>query len=461
MSIRLSLLIGILLVSTQIRAENSTEKQMIVRLEKGVSLSQFEVSVLDADGEPAIEVIEPLVPDLDLYLVKVREGNNTRSTMSTLNDSSLVMYAQPNRRVQKRAVQQQPMPNDMDFLKQWGLNNQSHSGADIKALDAWKMGTGGVDKLKNEMVVAVVDGGFDIKHTDLVDNVWVNKGEVPGNGKDDDGNGYIDDINGWNAFDNNGEILVDPHATHVAGIVGATGNNGKFVTGVNWKVKIMAVDGASTDTATVAKAYGYVAAQKKLYLKSKGKKGAFVVATNSSFGVDFADCNSAEFKAWNDLYDYMGSLGILSAAATANKGIDVDVQGDVPTGCASPYIISVTNTTVEDKKSEFAAWGKNSIDLGAPGTNILSTLPNDQVGEESGTSMSTPHVAGAIALLHSLASKDFANLSIKKPAVAALEMKKSILSSVDLVEELKDTTVSGGRLNLAKAMVALRKFKNH
>lgn len=450
---RWSLLVGMLFTAGAVHAGEAIENEMIVRLEKNVSLEQFEVSTLDVDGEQNIQVVEALVPDLNMYLVRTVKGN-ARSAMGMLSANPLVKYAQPNHKIQRRNA-----PNDEMFKTQWPLANPANNGADIKAVEAWKLGTGGKDKLGADIVVAVVDGGVDVAHQDLAANMWTNSKEIAGNGKDDDGNGYVDDIYGWNAFNNSGTITKDYHATHVAGTIGAVGNNNKQVTGVNWNVKIMTIVGASGNTATVAKAYGYVAAQKKLFLESKGQKGANVVVTNSSFGVDYGDCASATYKAWNDLYDYMGSLGILSAAATANLNIDVDVKGDVPTGCASPYVISVTNTTSTDAKNSGAGFGKKTIDLGAPGTQVLSTMPNNQTGNLTGTSMATPHVAGAVALLHSLAPKEFAEMHMTQPGKAALQLKDLMLKSVDVIPSLKDITLSGGRLNLAKSARAMATLK--
>jgi subtilisin family serine protease len=448
MLIRASLLlVGMLSLATSAQAaKNYVEGEMIVRLENGISPELFEMSTLDATGEPNIQIVEVLVPELNLYKVKVNNKFRVQDALAPLSQNPMVKYATPNHKVTRREL-----PNDASFAKQWSMVNATKPNADIKALEAWKLGTGGVDKNGNDIVVAVVDGGVDVKHPDLAGNMWINKGEIAGNKKDDDGNGYIDDIYGWNAFNSTGTLPTDSHATHVAGIIGATGNNGVHVAGVNWKVKIMSVNGSSGDTATVAKAYGYVAAQKKLWLDTKGARGANVVVTNSSFGVDYADCKSAQYKAWNDLYEHMGSLGILSAAATANINLDVDLKGDVPTGCASDYIISVTNTDNVDAKNKDAGFGKKSIDLGAPGTKIFSTLPNNMIGELTGTSMATPHVAGAVALLHSLASKQFADLAVSQPANAALQLKALMLKSVDVITSLKDITVSGGRLNLQKS----------
>jgi subtilisin family serine protease len=167
------------------------------------------------------------------------------------------------------------------------------------------------------------------------------------------------------------------------------------------------VAASSGDTAIVLRGYNYVLEQKKAWLSSNGKKGANIVSTNSSFGVDAAKCSDAQYKVWNDIYEAMGQVGILSAAATANQAWDIDATGDVPTSCESNYIISVTNTTKEDKIYRQAGWGKTHVDLGAPGTDVYSTVPGNQGRNLTGTSMATPHVAGAVAFLHSVASPAF------------------------------------------------------
>lgn len=431
---------AVFLCMTAVAAQDFLPNQAIVRL-KDDSRADAVIPNLKALG---VEKLEPLVPALNLHLASLRAGADVRSLVNRLNRANAIAYAQPNHRVTRRSV-----PNDPKFSNQWNFRNGN--GADIRATDAWNRGTGGRDRLGHDIVVAVVDGGMDLTHRDLVANLWVNPGEIPGNGVDDDSNGFIDDLNGWNAYDSNGKIPLDNHATHVAGIVGAEGDNQQDVVGVNWKVKIMAVAGASGDEAVVARAYGYVMKQKSLWIESKGQRGANIVATNSSFGVDYADCGSAEFKVWNDLYNAMGELGILSAAATANLDINVDTAGDVPTGCASDYIISVTNTTSNDHKYNRAAYGKTHVDLGAPGTAIESTIIGHKVGSMTGTSMATPHVAGAVGLLHSLASQSFQERYREDAGAAALELKSALLTTVDPLADLKDRTVSGGRLNLFKA----------
>lgn len=396
--------------------------------------------------------VEALVPSLQIYLVSPKIG--VQSVRSILSSQRGVMYAHGDHPVKLRAG----APNDADFAKQWALN-QANSSAHIHALDAWKLGTGGQTPLGDDIVVAVVDGGVDLSHPDLEGNIWKNEKEIPGNGIDDDGNGYVDDVFGWDAINNTGTIKPSFHATHVAGIVGARGNNGKQVAGINWQVKIMNVTGATGTTSIALKAYNYVLEMKKRYLKSGGREGANIVVTNSSFGVDQANCMAGEYTAWNDVYTAMGEVGVLSAAATANRNYDVDKVGDVPTGCESPYLIAVTNTTSTDERNGGAAFGKKNVDLGAPGTDVFSLADRGGARTATGTSMATPQVAGSVAFMYSVASQSFAQYARQEPAKAALLVKQILLDTTDPIAALKDITVTGGRLNLARAAETIANAK--
>jgi len=428
----------------------SVPGQIIIRFNEVVSLATAKERI-QSNG---LVFVRELVPSMGMYLAKSPTTRNLKTLVDKLSVQDDIRYAQEDHVVSLREVK----PDDLDFSDQWNMKNGGTT-ADIRATSAWELGKGGKDREGNDLVVAIVDGGVDLNHKDLRVNLWTNLQEIPGNQLDDDGNGYIDDVNGWNAIDSNGMISPDSHGTHVAGIVGAEGNNGLQVSGVNWRVKLMAVQAASNTTSVIAAGYGYVIAQKKLFIESKGAKGANVVSTNSSFGVDLADCKSGSYPVWNDLYEAMGKVGILSAAATANANYNVDTQGDVPTSCGSDYLVTVTNTDSRDKKYSSAAYGFTTVDLAAPGTSILSTTPGDTTGTKTGTSMSTPHVAGAIAFLHSVASSDFQSLVNQDPAKGALALKTVLLSSVDKLQALEGKTVSGGRLNLAAAANAISRFK--
>jgi subtilisin family serine protease len=216
----------------------------------------------------------------------------------------------------------------------------------------------------------------------------------------------------------------------------------------------MAVQGSSGVEATVVRAYGYVLKQRKIYRETNGVHGAFVVSTNSSFGVDYGQPQN--YPLWCAFYDSLGAEGILNACATANININIDVTGDIPTACPSPFMVSVTNTTHNDVKNSGAAWGPTTIDLGAPGTSVLSTTTTGNYGNLTGTSMATPHVAGGFALMYAAASQSLIQAYKNNPDSIALVFKNKMLQSVDTIPSLLGTTVSGGRLNIFKALLLIQ-----
>ena len=423
---------------------NYKEGEIIVMFNSEIDAQSF-VSNYDAID---LRVKEKLIPDMNIYLLEydVKRSQPVDALMSVLR-SDKVAIAQFNHFVKERSI-----PNDTRFAEQWDKNNTGQTGgtpdADIDAPEAWDISTGGVTALGDTIVVAIVDGGQQVNHPDL--STWLNWREIPGNGIDDDNNGYIDDINGWNAVSNNGTIPANNHGTHCAGIAGARGNNNLGVAGVNHVVKTMPVVGSSSQESVVIRAYGYVLKQRKLYNQSNGSEGAYVVSTNSSFGVD--NGQPANYPLWCAFYDSLGSAGILSAGAGPNNNVNIDVVGDIPTACPSNFLIAVTNTTNTDAKNSGAGYGVINMDLGAPGTSILSTIPTSSYGTLTGTSMATPQVAGAIGLLHAGAGSVYINLMKNDPDSAALLFKKFILSSVDTIPSLTGITVSNGRLNVHKML---------
>lgn len=384
---------------------------------------------------------------------------NQDRMLEAVKANPLTVLAQFNYKTKERVNP----PNDPNYVNgnMWDMNNTGQNGgandADIDAPEAWDITTGGLTAQGDTIVVAVVDGGFDLTQQDL--NFWKNRHEIPGNGIDDDGNGYIDDVKGWNTATGNDNITSAPHGTHVCGTVGARGNNGIGVTGVNWNVRIMPVMYGNAQDADVVVAYSYVMDNRRLYNQTNGVKGAFVVATNSSFGIDLAQPSA--HPLWCAMYDSLGSVGILSACATANANYNIDTQGDIPTACTSSFMIAVTNTTRTDAKNSSCGYGASTIDLGSPGTEITSTLPGNTYGGTTwtGTSMATPHVAGCVALMYSVQCAKFIADAKLYPSSVALIVRDSLLGAVDIIPSMSaGVTASGGRLNLFKSVKSIQNY---
>jgi len=321
------------------------------------------------------------------------------------------------------------VPNDSYFNELWGMHNTGQSGgtvdADIDAPEAWDTLTGG------QVLVAVVDTGVDHGHPDLAANIWSNPGEIAGNGVDDDGNGFIDDTRGWDFVNNDNDAFDDnDHGTHVAGTIAAVGDNGLGVVGVNRNALIMplkflsAAGSGSTSDAIEAIYYAI-------------DKGARVM--NHSWG------GGGFSQALSDAFTASQNAGIAMVVAAGNENRNNDSRASYPSSLTHSNIISVAATTRTDARASFSNYGLTSVDLGAPGDGILSTLPGSGYGSFSGTSMAAPHVAGAVSLLMAA-----------DPALNQAQIKDAILDSVDANAALTGKTVTGGRLNLNSALAAIQ-----
>ncbi|MEO1449309.1 MAG: S8 family serine peptidase, partial [Bacteroidota bacterium] len=369
------------------------------------------------------------------------------TVLKTVGADPDVQVAQFNHYITLRST----VPNDPQYNQQWQYDNTGQSGgtpgADIDMDLAWDVTTGGLTPQGDTIVVCVIDDGIDAQHPDIAPNLWVNHAEIPNNGIDDDNNGFIDDVRGWDTGSDNDEVYDGGgHGTPVAGIVGARGDNGTGVAGVNWNVKLMIVQGGTGVESEVLEAYSYPLVMRQRYNATNGAEGAFVVSTNASWGIDNGQPSNAPL--WCAFYDTLGVHGILNAGATANAALDVDTQGDLPTACPSEYLISVTNMDHTDQKVFQAAWGLVNVDLGAFGEGTHNVTLGGGYGPFGGTSGATPHVAGTIALLYAVPCSNLITLAKSDPGAAALLVRQVILSGVDPNPSLNGITVTGGRLNV-------------
>ena len=341
-------------------------------------------------------------------LIRLQSGDDVRRAAAALERDPDVLYAEPNYVFRTSLV-----PDDPGFVDTWGLRA-------ISAPAAWDVTTG-----STSVTVGVVDTGVAATHPDLAPNIWTNPGETA-NGLDDDGNGRVDDLHGWdfasgdaNPGDDNG------HGTHVAGTIGARGNDGYGVPGVAWNVSLMPLKAANAagllETAWIADALTYACA-----------KGARIV--NGSFG----GAGGATVRAAID-----GCPTTLFVFAAGNNGTNNDVSPKYPCAYDAPNILCVAATDDVDDLADFSNYGYDSVDLAAPGVDILSTVPGNVWMMFQGTSMASPHVAGAAALVAS-----------HRPSLSPVELKNAILNGLDPVPGLRGYVGYAGRLNANAALTA-------
>ncbi|HMS66580.1 MAG TPA: S8 family peptidase [Saprospiraceae bacterium] len=431
------------------------EGEIIIQMKPGVRpvevLKNLQVSNSRA-AKPTFEKIAEA--PFTIYKLKLStDSNETDQLINVLRKDNRVLMVQKNRRLKYRSI-----PNDPLYNSQWQFKNTQTPGADYNIEAAWDITTGGVTSFGDTIVVAVLEDGIG-KHDDIIGNLWKNHHEIPGDKIDNDGNGFVDDYNGWNIATKNDDVhLDDRHGTSVAGIIGAQGNNEIGVSGVNWHVKIMSVVTGDITEANVISAYSYVYTQRKLYNESNGKKGAFIVATNSSWGIDRGKPSDAPI--WCSFYDSLGSVGILNCAATINESINVDEEGDLPTTCSSNFLIAVTNINRNDIKTSSSGFGKKNIDIGAFGDATYNVTSGNRYATFTGTSAATPHVAGAIALAYSVPCSKLMDEVRKDPANAALFLKQQLLSSAKSNASLAGITSAQGRLDIGSFITKVNNWCN-
>ena len=355
-------------------------------------------------------------------------NKSVKDAIEILSANPAVAVAEPNYLYRKSLV-----PNDPSYGDLWGLNNTGQAGGtedvDIDAPEAWDITTGDSD-----IVIGVIDSGVDYNHEDLAANAWVNPGEIPGNGVDDDGNGYIDDIYGIDSHNGDTDPMDDDsHGTHVAGTIGAVGDNGIGVVGVNHTVslaacKFLGADGTGS-TAAAIECIDY-------FTDLKVNRGINVKATNNSWG------GGPYSEALELAIIESGDAGILFVTSAGNAGTDNDANDNYPSNYETPSnsLMAVASITRTDGDSTYN-FGLETVDIAAPGTAVLSTVPGNGYATFSGTSMASPHVAGAAALVWSL-----------NPDLTPSEMKELLMSTGEPSLWAEGRTVSGKRVNVLNAL---------
>ncbi|MCC7375741.1 MAG: S8 family serine peptidase [Verrucomicrobiales bacterium] len=363
-----------------------------------------------------------------LRVVTIGDGRSVDDALARAQASGLVDWVEPDYIL--TAFRQ---PNDPEFVSgaQWSLQNSGASSgtpdADIDATEAWDRVTDA-----SSIIVAIIDSGLLLNHEDLAANLWSNPTEIAGNGIDDDNNGIVDDVHGLNAITGTGDPTDDVgHGTHVAGIIGAVGNNGRGTTGVAWKVQLMALKflGPDGDGSTSA------AIQCIDYARTHGAR-----VINASWG------GGGRSRSLELAIQRARSAGIVFVVAAGNDGSNNDSTPTYPASYTTDNLVVVAATTRSDTLASYSNFGASSVDLAAPGSEIRSTWfsSTQAYADASGTSMAAPQVTGALALL-----------SARYPQATYLQLISAIKSSVEPLPSLAGKVATGGRLNIARALSTL------
>jgi len=400
--------------------------EVLVKFKSGVSQEAIErlTATLHDRVEDRIENVDGLeaIDDLD--------NEDAATVASEYQQLAEVEYAEPNFEIEldeAEAPLVPVLPHDPQFNDQWALANSGQrggkQGADISAPLAWATTTG-----SEKVVVAVLDSGVDYTHEDLIQNMWMRPADMAP--YQDNELGTIDDEHGFNAIDSASDPMDDNgHGTHCAGIIGAEGENNLGIAGVNWKVKIMPLkflnSGGFGSTKDAIEAINYVIERKKA--------GVNVRIISASWG------STQRSRALGDVIRKAYENDILFIAAAGNASTNNDRTPHYPS--SYPSVVSVAALDRHDELAKFSNYGVKSVAIAAPGVDILSTWLGDAYEEKSGTSMATPVVSGVAALILA-----------EHPRLSVDDLKKKLLASTDPIVALKGKTVTGGRINAAKAL---------
>jgi len=431
---------GLIYEVQQNNSSQTLKRNLVIgELQPKESHLEFEVKVIDS----GMGLLSVRLKNSDLSFWNDNHALITQS-ISKIDGVDIIQYSHE---MVKRALPNDPL-----------INRQLHL-SQISVDKVWNYSSKAVSKAGDTLVVVVIDDGYDTSHPDLKANLFINHQEIPWNGIDDDGNSYIDDYQGWNSGDQNplvfNEVSVyDGHGTSVAGVVGAVGNNNIGISGVAWTVKVLPINCWPKNMTDVElgliRGMVYAYRMKQLYIMSGGKRGANIVALNQSLGMDNGYPEDAPL--WCQMFDSLGSVGILNAAATTNRNIKIENFGDLPTMCPSKHLIMVSASNRDDQHY-MSGYSTEYVDIAAPGVQIYTTQPmefnqDDPYVAETGTSFSSPQLAASISLMHSLACDSFLRLYQSDPQRAHELLITWLDSSVSKNSNLKQYTRTGGRLDV-------------
>jgi len=411
----LAFLLFVQIAVAQKSSKDYVKGELLVKFKSGTA----QTPILETNNRIGGTVVEEF-SDLGWQRVELPANLSVIKAISQYKNFAEVEAAQPNFIYRLAAT-----PNDTSFGSLYGMQK-------ISAPTAWDFSTGSA-----AVVVANIDTGVRYTHPDLAANMWRNPGETNNNGIDDDGNGFVDDYYGYDFFANDSDPMDEHgHGTHTAGTIGAVGNNNLGVTGVNWNVRLMTIKiydaGGNSTSAILINAYNYVRLMKN--------RGVNIRVTNNSYGGCNEACNFDQ--ATKDALDALGNADVLQVFAAGNNGRNIETEPFYPASYTTPSILTAAASDQSDNRASFSNFGTTSVDVAAPGVGILSTiLSAGNYGTSSGTSMASPHTAGAAALL-----------AAYNPNLSTASLKATLMNTVDQLPQWNNVVKTGGRVNVANAL---------
>lgn len=413
-------LLGASIASASVQPE-AVPGEYVVKLKD----SAFQQENLSIQNDIGIQIVRKISKQSKAVLVRDSVVRKAENVMSALSAHNAVEFVEPNYIYRANLI-----PNDPDMSKLWGMVNEGQvdpkgrqgiANMDIDAELAWDINTGSKD-----VIVAVIDTGVDPNIPDLKNNMWVNEGEIAGNGIDDDNNGFVDDVHGYDFANKDGDPTDDHgHGSHCAGTIGAEGNNGVGVVGVTWNVRIMGIKfltGSGSGTLADAVSSIDYATQMGAHIQS-----------NSWGGGGFS-------QTLKDAIARSHEKGALFVAAAGNDRSNNDSRDTYPANYDVANVVSVAAANNSGELASFSNYGRSKVHIAAPGRNIQSTIPSGYAAW-SGTSMATPHVSGVAALLLS-----------NEPNLTALEMKERMMKTARPLSGLRGKVVTNGMVNAYYAL---------
>lgn len=403
------------------------EGKVVVNFRAGTSRQ----AIIDMADMYNLEISDT-IPQINYYVFSITSDVTVDDMVSVLSEHEIVEKCEPN-----YFTNTQDVPNDSLFDRQWSLDNPDYVNSDLHILEAWDIEPGSPD-----IIVAVIDMGFDITHEDLQESIWNNSDEIPGNGTDDDGNGYVDDIVGWDFVnqtnglnsndcdwqdeDNDPTTLKSSHGNRVLGLIGATTGNGIGIAGIASNCKTMLI------RAGFYNAEGY-----QVLSTSAIIKGIIYAADNGARVINISSGSNRYSSSYKSALEYATNNGVLVVCSAGNEGSS---SACYPAAYDIPGLISVGASTTRDGKCSFSNYG-NWVDVSAPGQYIVTTLLNDSYGETQGTSFAAPMVSGIAALIFS-----------KYPDWTSAQVHDQIMNTVDVCDSLSGANITSGRVNAYRAI---------